>query len=141
MPDDVALACVSLFAAWMVNDVEELLTMREDSAALLSRAPRWLPVPEVLRTHGLSQRHVNVSVAAMGVLIAAASADAVAVDTGGQDARLRVDDDEGCRGAVGQGGHAACPTRWSAQWACRVAPAPSGGALVDVRHGPARWLV
>ncbi len=55
MPDDVALACVSLFAAWMVNDVEELLTMRVDSAAFLSRAPRWLPVPEVLRPHGLSQ--------------------------------------------------------------------------------------
>lgn len=55
VPDDVALACVSLFAAWMVNDVEELLTMRVDSAAFLSRAPRWLPVPEVLRTHGLSQ--------------------------------------------------------------------------------------
>ncbi|AMD87317.1 hypothetical protein AXF14_06620 [Actinomyces radicidentis] len=76
-PDDVTLACVGLLAAWAVNDVEELLTMREDSAALLARAPRWIPVPDGLRAHGLTQRHVNASIAAMGALIAAASADGV----------------------------------------------------------------
>ena len=76
-PDDVALVCAELLAAWAVNDVEELLTIREDSAALLARAPRWFPLPEDLRAHGLTQRHVNAGIVAMDGLIAAASADGV----------------------------------------------------------------
>lgn len=75
--DDVTLVCAGLFAAWLVNDVEELLTMREDSAVLLARAPQCFPLPEELRAHGLTQRHVNVGIVAMGALIASASADGV----------------------------------------------------------------
>lgn len=59
------------FAAWAVHDAEELITMAATSRRVFERAPRALPVPESVRTRGLSQAHVNLSVGLMAVPVAA----------------------------------------------------------------------
>jgi hypothetical protein len=55
-------ATLGLFAAWAVHDVEELLTM----AAWTRRQARRLPW-----ARPMSQAHVNVGIALMGVVVAA----------------------------------------------------------------------
>lgn len=68
---------VGLFAAWLLNDIEELVTMRADSAATFASAPQWLPIPADLRRQGVSQAHVELAITLMGAFIAAAAADGV----------------------------------------------------------------
>ncbi|MBI4941822.1 MAG: HXXEE domain-containing protein [Actinobacteria bacterium] len=62
-----------LFAAWLVHDLEEVATMRADSRRVLARVPAAVPLPDGWREGGLPQRHVNVAVALMGTVVAAAS--------------------------------------------------------------------
>lgn len=69
--DRVALG---LFAAWCLNDLEELMTMRSGSRAALRRVPAAVPVPAAVRDRGLSQEHVALAIVMMGSLMAAASA-------------------------------------------------------------------
>lgn len=69
---------LGLFAAWAVHDLEEVLTMSRTSRELFARLPKALPIPGHLRREGVSQRHVNVAVTLMGLVMAAASAAGVA---------------------------------------------------------------
>ncbi|GAA2673189.1 MULTISPECIES: HXXEE domain-containing protein [Actinoplanes] len=66
-----------LFGTWALSDLEELWTMSRSSRYLLPRLPAALPVPARLRRDGLSQRHVALGIAAMGLLIGAAAAEGV----------------------------------------------------------------
>lgn len=63
-----------LLGAWCINDAEEWFTLPATSRLVVKRAPAWLPLPEALREHGVSERHTHRGIAAMGVLVAAASA-------------------------------------------------------------------
>jgi Protein of unknown function with HXXEE motif len=67
------LATAGLFAAWMAHDLEELATMSANSRALVRRLPAWAPVPSSIRQRGLTQQHFATAVAAVGVIMAAAS--------------------------------------------------------------------
>jgi hypothetical protein len=67
------LATTGLFAAWMVHDLEELATMSANSRALARRLPDWVPAAASVRERGFTQRYVATGVAAVGLLIAAAS--------------------------------------------------------------------
>lgn len=69
----IQLATAGLFGAWIVHDLEELATMSASSRALARRLPDWVPVPASLRQHGLPQRYVATAVAAVGIIVAAAS--------------------------------------------------------------------
>jgi hypothetical protein len=69
----VRLATAGLFVAWMIHDLEELATMSENSRALMSRLPEWIPVPSSVRQRGLSPRYVGTGIAAVGVVVAAAT--------------------------------------------------------------------
>lgn len=62
-----------LFAAWAVHDAEEVATMAATSRRVLGAAPRKLPIPEPLRSRGLSQAHVTLSVALMSLPVATAA--------------------------------------------------------------------
>ncbi len=66
-------ASLGLFAAWALHDVEELATMSHTSGGTLSRMPAWVPIGSDLRTQGVSQTHVNVSIAIMGAVVATAA--------------------------------------------------------------------
>lgn len=57
-------ATLGLFAAWLVHDLEELLTMAAWTRRMAHRMP-WGPQ--------MSQAHVNVGITLMGVVVAAAS--------------------------------------------------------------------
>lgn len=65
--------CLALFGAWALHDAEELLTMSRTSQRVLARLPRWAPIPADLRANGVSQAHVNLSIAIMGVVVASAA--------------------------------------------------------------------
>lgn len=69
--------CLGLFAAWAVNDVEELCTMRADSRRLLAALPSPLRPPQALVESGVSQAHVTTAIALMGAGVAAAAVDGV----------------------------------------------------------------
>ena len=71
---DTTRASLGLFGAWVVHDAEEMLTMSKNSRWILKRMPPWLPIPEELRARGVSQTHVNLSLALMAGLMATASA-------------------------------------------------------------------
>lgn len=57
-------ATLGLFAAWVVHDLEELLTMAPWTRRMARRVPWARP---------MSQAHVNVGITLMGVVVAAAS--------------------------------------------------------------------
>jgi hypothetical protein len=57
----------------MVNDLEELATMSANSRALARRLPDWVPAPASVRRTGLTQRYVATGVAAVGLVVAAAT--------------------------------------------------------------------
>ena len=69
----VQVATAGLFVAWMVNDLEELATMSANSRALARRLPDWVPAPASVRRTGLTQRYVATGVAAVGLVVAAAT--------------------------------------------------------------------
>lgn len=71
------LATAGLFVAWLANDIEELITYTGSTRRMRSRLPTWLPAPRPP-----DQLHVNVAVAAMGAVVAAAAAQGVR--TGGR---------------------------------------------------------
>lgn len=54
---------LGLFAAWALDDLEELHTMRETSRTVASRMPAWARIPADVRRDGLSQRHMNRAIA------------------------------------------------------------------------------
>lgn len=62
-----------LFAAWLVHDLEEVATMRADTRRVLAGVPAAVPLPGGWREGGLPQRHVEVAVALMGGVVAAAA--------------------------------------------------------------------
>lgn len=71
--DDLIRVSLGLLAAWAVHDAEELLTMSPASAVVLPELPHWVPIPESIRTRGVSQAHVNLPIGLMAVLVAASS--------------------------------------------------------------------
>jgi hypothetical protein len=69
----IQVATTGLFAAWLAHDLEELATMSDTSRKLMARLPDRLPVPASLPDQGLTNRHVAVGVAAVGLVVAAAA--------------------------------------------------------------------
>lgn len=63
----------SLFAAWAVHDAEEWLTIADQSAGIMKRVPAWVPLPDDLREHGLSQAQFETALMVMAGLMGAAS--------------------------------------------------------------------
>ncbi len=68
-----AKIALGLFAAWAVHDAEEWATMAPGSAELLGRLPAWVPLPDDLRTEGVTQAQIDVALAIMAGLVAGAS--------------------------------------------------------------------
>ena len=68
--NDLTRVSVGLFVAFAVHDAEELVTMAPTSRRVLSRTPTWVPIPDDLRTRGVSQSHVNVGIGIMAALVA-----------------------------------------------------------------------
>ena len=68
---------LGLFAAWVVNDLEELATMSAGSRRVLARVPPAVPLPRGIRERGLSQRHCATAIGVAGLAFAAASAAGV----------------------------------------------------------------
>jgi hypothetical protein len=70
----IPLATTGLFVAWMVHDLEELLTMSDTSRTLLLQLPDWTPVPDSIQQQGLTTRYLATGIATIGLIIAAAAA-------------------------------------------------------------------
>lgn len=66
-----------LFAAWVVHDAEELMTLRSSARRVAARVPRWLPIPADVRAVGFRAEQVRVAMAIMGALLGAAAVDGV----------------------------------------------------------------
>lgn len=64
---------LGLFAAWCINDAEELRTLPATSRLVAERAPAFLPLPEAFRKGGFSKKHTYRGIATMGALVGAAS--------------------------------------------------------------------
>lgn len=69
------LVPLSLAVSFIANDGEEALTMVPTMERTLDALPSWIPVPPWSRR--IDQRHVNVAIAMMGGLCAAAVVDGV----------------------------------------------------------------
>jgi hypothetical protein len=69
----IQLATTGLFAAWLVHDLEELATMSGTSRVLMAQLPDRVPAPASLRDHGLTNRHIAVGVATVGMIVATAA--------------------------------------------------------------------
>jgi hypothetical protein len=69
----IQLATAGLFVAWMVNDLEELATMSDNSRTLVTRLPDWIPMPASIRQRGFTARYVATGVPAVGLIVAAAA--------------------------------------------------------------------
>jgi hypothetical protein len=69
----IPLATAGLFFAWMVHDLEELLTMSDTSRTLLQQLPDWMPVPASMRQHGLTVRYLAAGIATIGLIVGAAA--------------------------------------------------------------------
>jgi len=67
----------ALFVAWAVHDAEERVTMSANSRALVHAAPSWVPLPQDIRQHGLTQQHVDAALGLMAVVVGAAAVDGV----------------------------------------------------------------
>ena len=63
----IDLAAGGLALCYLVHDGEELLTYRESSRWALGRLPERVTLPDGLREHGWSQRHVNIGIGLMGL--------------------------------------------------------------------------
>lgn len=61
--------------------------MAPTSRRALARVPEWVPVPDDLRTRGVSQTHVNVGIGIMSALVATAAV--AGVRTQGRSAWFR----------------------------------------------------
>lgn len=72
MKDTTAIG-LGLFGAWAVHNIEELFTMATTSRRVLTRSPRWLPISPRLQVRGISRAQVNLTVAMMAPVVAAAS--------------------------------------------------------------------
>ncbi len=70
---------LGLFATWAIHDAEELATITKNSQKILPQVPAWvpLPVPKRIRQQGMSQKHFNVAVSIMAILVGAAAAEGV----------------------------------------------------------------
>jgi hypothetical protein len=66
----IPLATAGLFVAWIVHDLEELLTMSDTSRSLV---PDWMPVPDSIREQGLTTRYLAAGIATIGLIVAAAA--------------------------------------------------------------------
>jgi Protein of unknown function with HXXEE motif len=69
----IPLATAGLLVAWMVHDIEELLTMSDTSRTLVQQLPDWIPVPGSIREQGLSTRYLATGIATIGLIVAAAA--------------------------------------------------------------------
>jgi hypothetical protein len=69
----IPLATAGLLVAWMVHDLEELLTMSDTSRTLLQQLPDWMPVPGSIREQGLTTRYLATGIATIGLIVAAAA--------------------------------------------------------------------
>jgi hypothetical protein len=64
---------LGLLATWAISDLEELWTMSRSSKDVLSKLPRAVPVPDVWRREGISQRHFVAGVGMMGLVMSTAT--------------------------------------------------------------------
>lgn len=71
--DKAQAVSLGLFAAWCVNDAEELVTLAGSSRLVAERAPAFLPLPEAFRRGGFSKKHSYHAIATMGALVGTAS--------------------------------------------------------------------
>jgi Protein of unknown function with HXXEE motif len=69
----IPLATAGLFVAWLIHDLEELLTMSDTSRALVQQLPDWMPVPDSIREQGLTTRYLATGIATIGLIVAAAA--------------------------------------------------------------------
>lgn len=69
---DIDRVATGAFLAWCANDLEEILTMSRTSAWTLRRLPIGRVLPADFPARGLSQRHVNLTIAMMGGVVASA---------------------------------------------------------------------
>ncbi len=69
----IPLATAGLFVAWMMHDLEELLTMSETSRTLVQQLPDWMPVPCSIREEGLTTRYLATGIATIGLIVGAAA--------------------------------------------------------------------
>ena len=69
----IPVATAGLLVAWMVHDLEELLTMSDTSRTLVQKLPDWMPVPGSIREQGLTTRYLATGIATIGLIVAAAA--------------------------------------------------------------------
>ena len=67
----IPLATAGLLVAWMVHDVEELLTMSVTSRTLVQQLPDWMPGS--IREQGLTTRYLATGIATIGLIVTAAA--------------------------------------------------------------------
>lgn len=78
---------VGMFATWAISDLEELWTASRNSKDVLRKLPKAVPLPEILRREGISQRHVATSIGMIGLVIGTAAA--LGVRSGGRSPVFR----------------------------------------------------
>jgi hypothetical protein len=69
----IPLATAGLFVAWLIHDLEELVTMGDTSRILLQKLPDWMPVPDSTRQQGFTTRYLATGIATIGLIVAAAA--------------------------------------------------------------------
>jgi Protein of unknown function with HXXEE motif len=69
----IPLATAGLLVAWMMHDLEELLTMSDTSRTLVQQLPDWMPVPGSIREQGLTTRYLATGIATIGLIVATAA--------------------------------------------------------------------
>jgi Protein of unknown function with HXXEE motif len=69
----IPLATAGLFVAWIMHDVEELLTMSNTSRTLVQQLPDLMPIPGSIREQGLTTRYLATGIATIGLIVAAAA--------------------------------------------------------------------
>ncbi|HEY5984811.1 MAG TPA: HXXEE domain-containing protein [Streptosporangiaceae bacterium] len=83
----VTKVSAGLFATWAISDLEELWTMSRNSKDVLRKLPKAVPLPEILRREGISQRHVGTVIGMMGLVMGMAAA--LGVRSGGRSPVFR----------------------------------------------------
>ena len=69
----IRYATAGLFVAWMVHDLEELLTISDTSRTLLQQLPDWMRVPGSGLEQGFTTRYLATGIATIGLIVAAAA--------------------------------------------------------------------
>jgi Protein of unknown function with HXXEE motif len=69
----IPLATAGLLVAWIMHDLEELLTMSDTSRTLVQQLPDWMPVPSSIREQGLTTRYLATGIATIGLVVATAA--------------------------------------------------------------------